>query len=597
MRVYQVHPAVLLVLASLTTNAHAISQDEAERLHSLFRAHEAWEAQESPYVGGTDQARSRPLFRWTMEAIARRHDRLREFHQELLSIDPSSLNPVDRLNHEVFDYLLREEIGHFEHQSHVMAVGSFYGIHLWIADLPIGVRFRDERDCEDYLARLEHVPIRVGDAIALMRDGIKAGRTPPRTTIEHVPGIIDSLLDSNLAGFDAPFRQDWGNLPEESADALWVRFHRRSLVAVRRGLVHLRGFLVDEYIPQCRDSIAAGELPNGRAFYEYRLRQLTTTDHSPEHLHALGQRQVAHIRPQMMAAIRRTDFVTQSPAAAALDDERLFAAFRTHVLADDRFYFDDAEALLAAWRTISKHVDLWLPSMFRTLPRLPYGIMPLPRTGADAEAQAIYRRGDLEHGYPSIVFVNTARLRATRRFELAPLVLHESAPGHHVQIALAQELSGVPPFRRSAWHVSFGEGWALYAESLGEQMGLYEDPYDDFGRLQSRMWRACRLVIDTGIHALGWPRERAEALLRQHTTFDDTVIKQEIDRFINWPGQATTYTLGELKIHELRALAEQALGARFDIREFHDVVLLAGSVPLPVLERRVREWVERTASP
>jgi prolyl oligopeptidase len=283
----------------------------------------------------------------------------------------------------------------------------------------------------------------------------------------------------------------------------------------------------------------------------------------------------------------------QRKGNAIAGDDALFQAFIQYLRSDPRFYYSDGRALLAGYRDICKQVDACLPRLFGRLPRLPYGVREIPAFMAPDQTTAYYRRGDIRNAEPGYFFANTYALDQRPRYEMVPLALHEAVPGHHLQIAIAQELEGLPEFRKEWGFDAFGEGWALYGERLGIEMGLYEDPYDNFGRLLYEMWRACRLVVDPGMHAFGWSREQAIEFMMQNTALSPLNIEKEVDRYIAWPGQACAYKIGELKIRQMRARAEEALGEKFDIRGFHDTVLGAGSLPLPVLEKRVDYWVNK----
>ena len=349
--------------------------------------------------------------------------------------------------------------------------------------------------------------------------------------------------------------------------------------------------MVETYLPACRTSIAATDLPNGEALYAHQLRTMTTTALTAAEIHERGQYEVDRIRSEMLLVIRRTDFLERHPEHADADDDALFAAFIAYLRSDSRFYFDDARALVDQYRIIAKRIDGVLPRYFRTLPRTPYGIKPIPAAFAMDQTTAYYLHGNLAAGEAGWMAVNTYALDQRPRYEMIALTMHEAVPGHHLQAALASELEDVPAFRRDLWFTAFGEGWALYAERLGIEMGLYTDPYDDFGRLLYEMWRACRLVVDTGIHAFDWTRDDAIAFMRDHTALSEHNIRTEIDRYISWPGQACAYKIGELRIRALRHRAEEKLGASFDVREFHEVVLGAGSIPLDVLEQRITRWI------
>jgi prolyl oligopeptidase len=331
----------------------------------------------------------------------------------------------------------------------------------------------------------------------------------------------------------------------------------------------------------------------GLAWYAYQLRLHTTTDRSAEAIHATGLTEVARIRAEMMQVIARTDWFAADPARAALSDDERFAAFIAYLRTDPRFYVTSAEELLARYREVCKRIDPKLPALFKTLPRLTYGVREIPRFMAPAQTTAYYQPGSPQRGEPGWFYANTYALDQRPTYEFVPLSLHEAVPGHHFQIALAQELDGMREFRKDLDSTAFVEGWALYAERLGIEMGLFGDPYDDFGRLLYEMWRATRLVVDTGLHAFGWPREQAIAYMSANTALSEINIVNEVDRYIGWPGQACAYKIGELEIRDMRATAEAALGRAFDIRAFHDAMLLGGPLPLDVLRRNIDAWIAR----
>ena len=347
------------------------------------------------------------------------------------------------------------------------------------------------------------------------------------------------------------------------------------------------------YLPGARETIGASTLPDGEAWYAYRARRSTTTDMSPREIHELGLAEVERIRAEMEAVIASTaEARAADPDAPEGDD---FEAFAEWLRTDPRFYHDTPEALLAEYRDIAKRADPELASLFGTLPRLPYGVKAVPSFAEKSQTTAYYRGGSREAGRPGWFYANTYALDTRPRWEMEALTLHEAVPGHHLQIALAQEMEDLPRFRRHGGYTAFVEGWGLYAESLGEEMGFYEDPYSKFGQLTYEMWRAVRLVVDTGMHAFGWDRQRAIDFFAANSSKSLHDITVEIDRYIVWPGQALAYKIGELKIKELRARATEALGNDFDVREFHDVVLGAGAVPLEILERRVDAWIDEEA--
>jgi uncharacterized protein (DUF885 family) len=336
---------------------------------------------------------------------------------------------------------------------------------------------------------------------------------------------------------------------------------------------------VKEYFPACRETTDAASLPNGAALYGYNVRWHTTTNKTAREIHEIGLDEVQRIREEM------------NKVMAAANFKGSYDEFKTFLRTDSQFYFKDADALLTAYRDITKRADPELARLFGHLPQTPYGVKAVPDASAPSQTTAYYDPGSLVAGRPAFFFANTYKLESRPRWEMEALSLHEAVPGHHIQISIAQELGSLPDFRKNSSYTAFVEGWALYSESLGEEMGFYKDPYSKFGQLTYEMWRAIRLVVDTGLHSLGWTRDRAINFFREYAAKTDQDIIVEVDRYIVWPGQALGYKIGQLKIRELRAKAEQRLGSRFDIRRFHDLLLGEGALPLDGLESRVQSWV------
>ncbi|MCI0365640.1 MAG: DUF885 domain-containing protein, partial [Phycisphaerales bacterium] len=342
-------------------------------------------------------------------------------------------------------------------------------------------------------------------------------------------------------------------------------------------------------------SIAAIEWPEGQEFYNYQLRVMSTTNMTATEIFELGQSEVKRIKTEMLEVIRRSDFLSHHPDAKALDNQALFHAFIKYLRADPRFYCQTPAELITTYRDICKRVDAGLPALFKTLPRLPYGVKEIPAFMAPQQTTAYYQHGDIRNSQPGYFMANTYDLAQRPKYEMIPLAMHEAVPGHHLQVALAQELENVPKFRADLWFTAYGEGWALYSERLGIEMGLYSDPYDDFGRLLYEMWRATRLVVDPGMHALGWTRDQAVQFMLDNTALSELNINNEVDRYIEWPGQAVAYKIGELRIRAMREQAEKELGPKFDLRDFHDVILGAGHLPLTMLEQRLDQWKKSAA--
>ena len=506
---------------------------------------------------------------------------LAAFRQRLQKMDGKALPPADRLNYDIFARMLDFEIAGLDYHGYRLPISKAGGFHIYFPDLYLLSPFGTVRDYENFLARLEEFRRYFNESIDLMHLGLRTGFVPPRVTLEGVDKSLRAHIVDNPASsvFFKPFEQ----FPASISDADRGRLRAAAEAAIRGSVVPayqaLLQFLETEYVPGSRPGIAAVELPDGQAFYQDRIRFFTTLDLSPEAVHETGQSEVKRIRAEMESVIRKTGFKGN------------FRAFIKFLRTDPRFYVTTPGALLEKTALVLKRMDGELPRLFKTLPRLPYGIREIPAFSAPGNTAAYYQPGTGDGTVAGNYYVNTYDLASRPLYEIEALSLHEAVPGHHLQIALQQELGDLPNFRRFAGFTSFVEGWALYSERLGMEVGFYQDPYSDFGRLSYEMWRACRLVVDTGMHALGWTRPQAIDFMAENTSSTLLNITNEVDRYIAWPGQALAYKLGELKIRALRASAEKELGTKFDLREFHDVVLLAGALPLDVLERRVREWV------
>jgi len=524
----------------------------------------------------------------------------------LNGIEGEGLSEANRLNASLLRYELRLRLEGAGYNTWQASVTPMSGPQQSLPQMPDSLGITGVAQREDYIARLEGIPRYLGQTIENLRAGVQAGNTPPRVTMERV--AAQALAQGEERFERGPesqtlFRPFVGVDGEQAARARAV-IGEKVVPAFRAFGVYLR----DEYVPACRATIAAKDLPGGLDYYNHQVRRMTTTDLSAEQIHRIGMGEVARIRAEMMGVIARSDFGERD----RLEGGALFAAFVGYLRTDARFYFTDPEELLGAYRGIAKRVDGELPRLFGRLPRLPYGVREMPRFMSASSPTAYYQPGSAANGVAGHFVANTYRLDQRPRYEMIPLTLHEAAPGHHLQIALAQELveQGLPEWRTTAEYTAFVEGWALYAERLGFEMGerprtgsaatgygegrgMYENPYDDFGRLSYEMWRAMRLVVDTGIHALGWSRERAIDFMLVNSALTPENIEREVDRYIAWPGQALGYKVGELRIRDLRAEAEGALGDRFDVRGFHDAVLGQGAVPLETLGEQVRAWIRR----
>ncbi len=526
------------------------------------------------------------LPRETLADQKRRAEADRKFLARLDSIPRDQLSRLDQINYDIFGRLKRDAIAEYEYQSYLTPITNRSGFHISLPELPLHTPLATERDYDNYIARLRAFDKYVDDHLELLREGIKQGITQPAVAMADVdkvlaPHVVDdptqSLLYKPLTNFPETFND--AQKSRLSADA------KRAIAEhVVPGYQKLLAFMTREYLPACRQQVGASALPKGREFYRHRVRHHTTLDIDPQEVHDTGMSEVRRIKGEMEAVVKRVGFQGD------------FKAFVEFLRTDPQFYVDTPERLLKETSLVLKRMDGELPKLFKTLPRSPYGIREIPDFVAPRTTTAYYMPPTGDGRNAGFYYVNTYNLKSRPLYEIEALSLHEAVPGHHIQIAIQQELDGMPPFRRFSHATAFVEGWGLYAERLGLEVGFYKDPYRDFGRLSYEMWRACRLVVDTGMHYLGWTRPQAIQFMADNTALTLHNITAEVDRYISWPGQATAYKMGELKIRALRRLAEERLGPKFDVREFHDVVLGSGAVPLDVLEENVKLYVDNMSA-
>lgn len=523
--------------------------------------------------------------RWSDNSLAanmRREADQRRGLELLRTIDRAELAGEDRLNYDLLEHTLEEGIAGQKFLGEYLVLNQMSGVHSNVAQMFAIMPQRTTADFENILGRLRGAASLVANDLESLRLGLEQGVTPAKVTLRDVPAQIAAVLTEDPLA--SPLLTPFQKMPESIAEADRQRLSTEAATTFSQSLApalrELHRFLVDEYIPGARDTIATRDLPDGAEWYAYNARRSTTTDLTPEQIHQIGLAEVARIRGEMDAVIADSGF----------DGD--FEAFTTFLRDDPQFYFATAEELLTAYRDISKRADAKLVGLFGTLPRLPYGVEPVPDFMAPSQTTAYYQPGSIEAGRAGIYFANTYKLDTRPKWEMEALSLHEAVPGHHLQISLQQEIEELAWFRRFGGYGAFIEGWGLYSESLGEEMGFYQDPYSKFGQLTYEIWRAVRLVVDTGMHYLGWSRQQAIDYFVANSGKQEHDIVVEIDRYIVWPGQALAYKIGELKIKELRAWAESELGESFDIRTFHDVVLGNGALPLDVLEIQVHEWVD-----
>jgi len=572
-----------MIFLPVTIFAQEPVTPDSARLHQLFAQRWEYTMREYPEFA-TSVGYPGQNARWTdnsLETIARRKRELNDPLNVLRTIDRAKLGPTDQLNYDLFRRNLTDAVEESRFPGELMAITQLDGVQQdvpsTIAKMPAGT----VRNYEDILARLRAVPVLVNQTIVLLQRGLATGITPPRITLRDVPSqaqdlVVDDALTSPLLSAFSHFPAGVPAPDQQRLRAAALAAYRDSVAPAFR---KLSTFLRDRYVPGARTTTGIRDLPNGMAWYQVRARASTTTDLTPEQIHAIGLAEVKRIRAAMDSVIAASGF------------KGSFAEFVQFLRTDPRFYWTTADDLIHASRELMKRIDPELTRLFGALPRLPYGVSPIPSYSERSQTTAYYQPGSPLAHRAGTYFVNTYNLPARPKWEMEALSLHEAVPGHHLQIALAQELEGVPEFRRFGGYTAFVEGWGLYSESLGEELGLYTDPYSRFGQLTYEMWRAIRLVIDTGIHTMGWTREQAIDYFKANAAKTEHDITVEVDRYIVWPGQALAYKIGELKIKELRAYSARTLGDRFDVRAFHDQVLGAGAVPLDVLDARVHAWV------
>ncbi len=536
--------------------------------------------------------------RWSDDSREGLEARIKHLHEslsQLKAISRDALPAGEQLNYDLYRGLLETAAEGLQYGDDPLPFRDVVPANIWMPITQMGgiqqgiastlatMPHKSAPEYEDVLARLEAVPKNVEQNLVLLQEGLKKGYTPPKLILRDVPKQIADLIPADPMA--SPLLQPFTEFPAGFSEAERARLTQRAkriyADSVRPAFQKLHDYFAATYLPACRESIAATALPNGAAAYAFHVRWQTTTKLTPQQIHETGLSEVKRIRAEMDKVIASAGF------------KGGFHDFTGFLRTDPRFFYDQPQDLVNGYRIVAKKIDPELAHLFGKLPRLPYGVCVIPEFKAPSQTTAYYQQGAPSAGRPGCYFVNTYNLHARPKWEMEALSLHESVPGHHLQISLAQELENVPEFRKHVGYSAFVEGWALYGESLGEELGLYRDPYSKFGQLSYEMWRAVRLVVDTGMHSMGWTRDQAIQFVKDHTGKTDQDITVEVDRYIVWPGQALAYKLGQLKIRQLRTEAERNLGATFDIRKFHDAVLENGAVPLNVLESHMKRWTEQ----
>ena len=570
------------VISSVMSSVSSVASDES--LDAVISNHWDWVLEQYPEYRREygDMSGNQSWTDLSADALEQRNIETRAFIDDLSRIDPASLSETAQLNQRMLRTALEEDVESYEKGLHLIALNMRSGPqhrYTMVERLPMAT----EADYIDWLARLEKLPEQLAQYQALLQEGADRQRTQARIIIERIPNQLDALIVDKPE--DSPFWGVFETMPDAISAERASELKTQAAAVISDKLVpayaQFKAFIEETYLPSTRAQPGIGSLPGGKEVYAMLARHFTTTDMTPEEIHNVGLAEVARIRGEMMEVIEEVGF------------EGDLNAFNDFLRSDPQFYYDTAEELLEGYQAVSKRLDPQLVKLFGKLPRMPYGVRPIAPELAPDTTTAFYMRPALDGSRPGWYYVNLYKPEVRPKYEMEVLSVHESVPGHHLQIALAQEIEGLPEFRRNSSVTAFIEGWGLYSERLGYDMGLYKDPYSRYGQLIYDMWRAVRLVVDTGIHYFGWSRQEAIDYFKDNAAKTEADIINEIDRYIGWPGQALAYKIGQLKMLELRALAEQELGDRFDIRAFHDELLGVGAIPLDALEVRMTRWIER----
>ncbi len=571
MRIMLTMTCLLVSLAGCATGP--IQKDPDQRFTQL--AEQLWQAETALTASEPDRMPD-----MSPAALSARQQQRLNWQQQLQQVNVAQLSEQNQINHAILMYRLANDIDEYRFNAHLTPLTSESGFHTSVAMMLQRSALRQLADYENYLQKLATVPVYMQQQTDWMRQGLLTGITQPKAVLKGFEQSISSYITDDMTA--SVFYRPFLTKPDSISDAKWQQLQDSAQQIIMQ---HINpayqayyDFMVQDYMPGARDTIAASALADGAAFYQNRLEHYTTLKLTPQQVHDTGLAEVKRIRGEMQAIIAQLGFAGS------------FADFIQFLRTDPQFYPQSEQELMryAAW--LSKQADAQLPRLFKTLPRTPYGVVPVPAEIAPKYTTGRYA-GASRDDQAGFYWVNTYALNRRPLYEMPALTLHEAVPGHHLQISLAREQASLPDYRRSFYTSAFGEGWGLYAEYLGLEMGFYDDPYSNFGRLTYEMWRAARLVVDTGMHSMGWSRQQAIDFLAANTALSMHNVTTEIDRYISWPAQALSYKLGEITMRRLRADAEQQLADKFDIRRFHDVVLSNGSVPLAVLEQQVAAYI------
>ena len=572
----------IILIAAFIFSLNLFSSDQDQKFLTILDSEWQRSIDENPlyasYMGDKSSNQDWPDI--SEAALRKRQQKTRDTLEEIRKINPKTLTEANRLNHRLFLYNYERSVRGQQFDSHLLVFGQRGGIQLE-HETAESLGFSTKQDYEDWIIRLEKLPEYIDQHIALARLGIERDITAPRKLMERVARQIElQLVDDPL---DSPFYNVFEAMPEAIDSQSEIK--QKAILTISKEVIpayyKFKEFFVNEYLPASRTTIGVSDLPNGKAWYENLTRYHTSTDLSPDEIHQIGLSEVKRIRSKMKRIIDRVGW------------EGTFGEFLDYLRTDPQFYYETEDELLQAYLAVSKKIDPRIVPLFKVLPRMPYGIKPIPEESAPDTTTAYYMRPSADGSRAGYYYVNLYKPEVRPKYEIEVLSVHEAVPGHHLQIALAMELENIPNFRKYSGYTAYVEGWGLYSESLGYDMGLYQDPYSEFGALTYDMWRAVRLVVDTGMHYKGWSRDEAIKFFKENAAKTEQDIVNEVDRYLIMPGQALAYKIGQLKIMELKEKSKKILGDKYDIKEFHHVILGEGALPLDVLEEKVNQYIQK----
>ncbi len=571
---------ICLINYSYAANSTKSNISTDQQLANIIQTHEAFYLESSPFNQPKISGNNAKLPDLSAEFLLDQYQKGLAIYQQLTALDNEKLSLENQINFSVLSYSLKNQLDSYINKEHYMPLTAESGFHVWITSISKQVDFKTLTDYQDYLARLSILPTYFAQQTYWMKKGLESGISQPKVVLKGFEQSISAYIKEDVteSSYYQPFNKMSAFITTSQKKDLRQQAKQVLSTKVMPAYKAYYDFMVNEYQPNARDNIAASSLTNGTEYYQNRLVHYTTLPMTAMQVHQQGLAEVKRIRAEMDAIIEQVNFAGS------------FSEFVEFLRTDPQFYATTPTALLKEASFIAKKMDAKLPSLFKTLPRTPYGVMAVPANIAPKYTTGRYA-GSSRDDQPGNYWVNTYRLDRRPLYVLTALTLHEAVPGHHLQISLAKEMKDVAKFRNRTYISAFGEGWGLYSEYLGIEAGMYEDPYHNFGRLTYEMWRACRLVVDTGMHTQGWSREKAMDFLASNTALSLHNVKTEIDRYISWPGQALSYKIGELTIKRLRKEAEQTLGEDFDLREFHDQLLKHGSMPLSMLDKIITQYI------